>query len=194
MVEPEQPSPALVMLRKGLFVRASDLLSNVVVATKNEDGKVTWINLGKEYHGMMLTTALTKKKTEAKSNRANRERKRLARKRQRAAARERRRECDKLKIPRDASGNPTGQTRKCDVCENRFASRKRLSKHKCAPIRKDGQKEVLLAEKVKKTNLAKAARRRKARAAKKERKKSAKVAEPERRRQSPTTHYQVVPR
>jgi len=112
-------------------------------------------------------------KVESKANRANRERKRLARKRTRAAARERKRECDKLKIKSDKAGNPSGQTRTCKTCSTKFTSRKRLSKHKCP-----GKREKAETEKKEVTTVAsdaKRARRARARKAKKVRSTASKV-------------------
>jgi hypothetical protein len=70
------------------------------------------------------------KKTEARSNRANRERKRLGRKRARAAKREREREEPKM----DSAIRRSEATRTCEQCNVRFTSRKRYSKHKCEPV------------------------------------------------------------
>ncbi|KAK5997495.1 hypothetical protein PT974_02858 [Cladobotryum mycophilum] len=203
----------LYILNAAMFVRASDVLTNIVSATKDvSKGKIIWITLNKSFHSIMLKTAVTavrcsetgthgmeaikeafftflleilngrpqadffdKKKIEAKGNRANRERKRLARKRQRAAVRERKREASKLHIKTDKAGNPTGQTRTCKACETKFASRKTLSKHKC-PGPKPGMDPIPVPASKGQTSEAKRARRRKAKKARKDRKK-AKVAE-----------------
>jgi hypothetical protein len=84
-------------------------------------------------NGDALVDIFDKKKIEAKTNRANRERKRLARKRRRAAKREREREARKAKKPgRIGKTVSDGQTRTCQACGKHFASRKRASRHKCA--------------------------------------------------------------
>lgn len=77
------------------------------------------------------------KEAESKSNRANRERKRLARKRSRAAKREREREAKLIRNPARigaselAASKPSGSTRTCLLCDVKFASRKKLSRHSC---------------------------------------------------------------
>ncbi|KAF8248492.1 hypothetical protein K440DRAFT_679728 [Wilcoxina mikolae CBS 423.85] len=117
-----------------------------------------------------------KKKIETKGNRANQERKRLARKRSRAAARERRRECDKLKIPHDKTGQPVaGQTRSCGKCHQKFASRKKLGKHVCTSVAALPAKTSIPKE-TNVPNEAKRARQAKARLARRTKAKESKVA------------------
>ncbi|KAF8534350.1 hypothetical protein BDD12DRAFT_896148 [Trichophaea hybrida] len=203
------------MLNRCLFVRTSDLLSNVTSAAKTMDGKFIWVTLDSKYHSVLVKTALaianrsdltfpvgllkeelfshlllvlngtpqadffSLQKIDAKANRANRERKRLARKRSRAAARERKRECDKLKIPCDKQGVPKGQTRSCKVCLKKFASRKRLSKHVCtgssSAAGKDSKEQVVTTDPAK-VSEAKRLRRAKARRVRRQTAKTAKVA------------------
>jgi hypothetical protein len=203
------------MLNKCLFVRTSDLLSNVTSAAKTVQGKFIWVTLDTKYHAVLVKTvlAITKQsdltfptalikdelfsyllqilngtpqsdffkaqKIETLANRANQERKRLARKRSRAAARERKRECDKLKIPSDKKGVPTGQTRSCKACLTKFTSRKRLSKHVCTGKPVDaGQsgKELAVVGGGKKITEAKRLRRASARRNRRQKAKAAKVA------------------
>ncbi|KAF8241188.1 hypothetical protein K440DRAFT_637797 [Wilcoxina mikolae CBS 423.85] len=203
------------MLNKCLFVRTSDLLVKITSAAKSVDGKFFWVTLDKQYHSVLVKTALAiasrseltfpigllkeelfshllqilngepqsdffcSQKIEAKANRANRERKRLARKRSRAAARERKRECDKLKIPCDKRGVPaSGQTRSCKVCLKQFTSRKRLSKHVCTDSSSavgEGGKEQDVTTGTVKVSEAKRLRRAKARRVRRQTAKAAKV-------------------
>ncbi|KAF8248048.1 hypothetical protein K440DRAFT_643319 [Wilcoxina mikolae CBS 423.85] len=46
------------MLNKCLFVRTSDLLSNVTSAAKTVEGKFIWVTLDKKYHSVLVKTAL----------------------------------------------------------------------------------------------------------------------------------------
>jgi hypothetical protein len=96
------------------------------------------------------------KEIEARSNRANRERKRLSRKRARAAKRERERE--ELKI--DSAIRRSEATHSCKECGKRFTSRKRFLKHICEPV-----PEVEKLEKQPVVSDAKRTRRAKARLA-----------------------------
>jgi hypothetical protein len=105
------------------------------------------------------------KKIEARSNRANRERKRLSRKRARAAKREREREEPKI----DAAIRRSEATRTCEECSVRFTSRKRYSKHKCVPV--PGKEEPQKSQ----TSEAKRARRVRARNAARLKKREAKA-------------------
>ena len=107
------------------------------------------------------------KEVEARSNRANRERKRLARKRARAARRERERESQLL----DTAVRHTGASRSCVACGKKFASRKRHSKHVCEPPQPE-QKEEL----VKPVSEATRRRRAKARLARKLKNRQAKTS------------------
>lgn len=85
-------------------------------------------------NGTSAETFFELKSGAAKENRANYEKKRLARKRARAAKRERERESKKVeKIP--SSQVPDGLTKicrrvQCTVCTKTFASRKRMSRHR----------------------------------------------------------------
>jgi len=210
MVDETLSESARRFLAANLFVRASELMSRVVVAAKDNGGRFFWITLEKDFHSSLVSTSLSlaakhnlsfpvdvlkdhlfrflidilngqpqadffdKKRIEAKSNRANRERKRLARKRSRAAKREEKRQHDKLstqlrrKGVKDAKGRSvTIQSRTCLECKKRFNSRKRLSKHKCpGPVVAEPRKKQ---EPQTKVNEAKRARRARARKARKER-------------------------
>ncbi|KAG8939899.1 hypothetical protein FRC03_005925 [Tulasnella sp. 419] len=128
-------------------------------------------------NGKVAADFFDKKKIEANNNRANRERKRLTRKRSRAAKRERDREEKKVVAGKDdaatlkqSSDKPS--TRSCYVCNRRFSSRKRASRHKCPgpPEVKKPQEQVI------KASPAKRARRARARKAKAARAKAAKQA------------------
>ncbi|KAM6497497.1 hypothetical protein JOM56_007970 [Amanita muscaria] len=218
-------------LEADLFVRAEELLTKIVMATRVGE-EYTWVTLDPKFHSLIVKTAVTlvnsgssghhpvaaikvalfsflldilngrpqdsffaRKEIKHKANRANRERKRLARKRSRAAKRERDREAKllagnrRLTVSQTADGTQvvcppgrpevrvavTGQTRTCTVCSKKFASRKKLSKHKCT-----GQleaKEGPTGHKPRVVTDAKRARRAKARKARRVRVKEAKVAE-----------------
>ena len=46
------------MLNNHLFVRASDLLTRIVAASKGKDGKLFWITLDREYQSTLVETTL----------------------------------------------------------------------------------------------------------------------------------------
>lgn len=123
------------------------------------------------------------KEVESKSNRANRERKRLARKRSRAAKRERDREAKLLQRTRGVSDEdkartkPSGSTRTCTKCEKKFASRKKLSRHSCDPAKQAN--EALPTKQPGVVTDAKRARRARARKARRDAVKARKVADVE---------------
>ncbi|KAH6914960.1 hypothetical protein BKA70DRAFT_560664 [Coprinopsis sp. MPI-PUGE-AT-0042] len=125
---------------------------------------------------------LASKEVESKTNRANRERKRLARKRSRAAKRERDREAKHLQnttrmTEEDRSrSKPSGSTRTCMLCEKKFASRKKLSRHSCSTTQAN---EALPTKQPGIITDAKRARRARARKARREAVKAKKVAEQE---------------
>ncbi|KAF9451545.1 hypothetical protein P691DRAFT_344494 [Macrolepiota fuliginosa MF-IS2] len=209
---PSETESVVCILERCMFVRASDLLAETTLATKNSEGEVTWVSFGPTYHSNIVKAAVAtvksaqkgahktlaikeglfifildilngrpqvdffvKKEIERGCNRANRERKRLARKRQRAARRERVRESELLKAgkrvdPAVLEGtvktDPVdGQTRRCSACHKRFASRKKLSKHKCvtstgdAPVNSKGKRDVGVSEAVAKRRLRRARNR-----------------------------------
>ncbi|KAH9068428.1 hypothetical protein EDB83DRAFT_2376463, partial [Lactarius deliciosus] len=148
---------AVAYLEKSLFIRASELLARVMVAAKDASGKVNWVTLDSVYHSVLVKTAVGRpsikealfifllgvlngkpqsgffasKEVESKSNRANRERKRLARKRSQSAKRNLIRNPARIGASELASSKPSGSTRTCLLCEVKFASRKKLSRHSC---------------------------------------------------------------
>lgn len=46
------------MLEKCLFVSASDLPTRISAASKNMEGKFTWITLDRDYHSVLVKTVL----------------------------------------------------------------------------------------------------------------------------------------
>ncbi|KAF8460757.1 hypothetical protein BDZ91DRAFT_413623 [Kalaharituber pfeilii] len=154
----------------------SQLLQTVIAVAKHHGLDTTPVEVLKStlfdflldiLNGCPQQDFFSKKEVESKGNRANRERKRLARKRSRAAKRERLREREKFAN----TCRRSTQSRSCDECGKKFESRKRLSKHKC-PGEPDEKPPVKKVPDVKASE-AKRARRAKARKAKAERRKVA---------------------
>jgi len=225
---PTETESVVRILESYLFVRASDLLAGVTLASRDPEGAIAWASFDPTYHSKLLKAAIatvkgaqtgdhttlaikeglfifildilngrpqadffSTKEIERRGNRANRERKRLARKRQRAARRERAREAGLLKAgkrvePGALEGTVKltepvdGQTRRCSTCHKRFASRKKLSKHKCGvspgavPIESQAKREgIPLSEKAARLRLRRARNRRNKRLRQKEEKAAA---------------------
>lgn len=49
---------ALHLLEKNLFVRASELLIKVTIATKEPSGRIKWVTLDPSYHSILVRTAI----------------------------------------------------------------------------------------------------------------------------------------
>ncbi|KAI9462802.1 hypothetical protein BJY52DRAFT_1210586 [Lactarius psammicola] len=129
---------AVAYLEKSLFVRASELLARVTVAAKDASGKVNWVTLDSAYHSVLVKTAVAVVKTNGPNHSVASIKEALfiflldvLNGKPQSGFLASKEVKTRIGVSGLAASKPSGSTRTCLLCEVKFASRKKLSRHSC---------------------------------------------------------------